>query len=178
MSGSDLVVKDNSVLEVRKCVDLSDVNITLGNNSKIVFSSRVNISGTSANSITVDETSELTSKNLFSISGAINCVFDGNLVFGGDTMLTTTSVSGIGKASLFGDLYTTSTTNLLIDRFNICGRFAQRINGNNLMFNNLTISNRSPDGVTFDTAYYSGDLINDNAVINGTLTKIEEESAE
>ena len=178
VSGGNLVVKDNSVLEVRKRADLSNVNITLGNNSKIVFSSRVNISGTNANSITVDETSELTSKNLLSISGAIKCVFDGELVLGGDTMLTSTSFSGIGKAFLFGDLYTTSTTNLLIDRFNICGRFAQRINGNNLMFNNLTISNSSPEGVTFDTAYYNGELINDNTVINGTLTKSEEESAE
>ena len=102
-----------------------------------------------------------------------NITVNGELILGGDAILKSTALKGSGNATLYGDLYTTSTTNLLVHTFKISGKFAQRINGATLKFNNLTINNNSSAGVTFDTATYQGELITGSSIVSGTLTAVE-----
>lgn len=173
ITNGNITVSDNSTLMVRKNADLSNVNITLDNNSKLVFYSKFSISGSSSNSITIDASSSLTSKNLMNVNTLGSITVNGKLILGGDAMLTSTALSGSGTATLYGDLYTTSSTSLLVDTFKISGKFAQRINGSGLKFNNLTVNNNSSAGVTFDTATYKGELKTGNSTISGTLSAEE-----
>ena len=74
---------------------------------------------------------------------------------------------------MYGDLSTTNTTDLTVDTFKIGGKFAEKIGGTGLKFNNLIINNNSSGGVTFDSATYKGELITGNSKVNGTITAEE-----
>ena len=119
----------------------------------------------SASVLTIEEGAVLiVRKNLVASGGTITV--NGSMLVVDDAVLSSATVSGSGTLEFKGDLYSTSCTYNKPDIL-LSGIVPQKISGSTYNFNNITVTNASPSGVTVESSVNCyGTLDTGDSVIN------------
>ena len=148
----------------------AQAGIKLTNGAKLIVNKMLTANG-SSKKIEIDDTSQLNIKKLSSISSYSYIIVDGELIFGSDTSISSTKLSGSGTITIKGDMYGSSLTVNQPQNFNIVGKTPQIISVSGANFYNLNVSNTSRSGVKFEnTVYYYGEYKTNGSKVTGTVT--------
>ena len=130
LGNATIIVKNGATLEIKNGVKANSTTIIIENGGRLVIGDYIY---TSNCSITAD----------------------GDIVVKGDSRLNSSTVSGAGLITLYGDLDTSSCT-WNKPNLNLKSKVPQIISGSAITVNNLTVDNTSKSGVSLDTSikYY------------------------
>ena len=146
-------------------------NIAVNNGGKLIVNGLVRLTGTSSNTISIDETSEIDFKKLAIISTYSSITNNGVLRFGGDTSISSSTLTGSGSVYLKGDLYSNSLTVRKLGTFVLNGKLPQIINCSGATFDHIRIDNPSRGGVKFSsTVYYHKTYETGGNTVSGTVS--------
>ena len=144
-------------------------NLTVGGAVTIPSGITVTVDGNlnlnSASVLIVEEGAVLkVGKNLVASGGTLTV--NGSVLVVDDSVLSSATVGGSGTIEFKGDLYSTSCTYNKPDIL-FSGIVPQKISGSTYNFNNISVTNTSPSGVTFaSTVNYYGTLDTGESVID------------
>lgn len=156
----DITVKGNIVIQnggtlITENLTLTSGSLTVNNDSTLTVDGLARLTGTSSNTISVDETSEIDFKRLSIISTFASLTNNGTLRFGGDTSISSATLTGSGTMYLRGDLYSSSLTVNRLGKLVLNGLLPQKLScSSSPTFDNIIVSNPSRSGVTFNNTFY------------------------
>lgn len=167
----NLIIKNGGKL-ITKSLSVTNGSITLENNAELTINGKTTLSGSSSNSVTVDESSQINFNKLTIIKNIGNIVVNGNLKFGGDVSITSAALSGNGNIYLWCDLIGSSLTIDKPNNFYVVGKTPQTLSCSGANFNNITISNNSRSGVKFSSSVNCyGEYNANGSNVLGTVTQ-------
>jgi len=156
----DITVKGNITVcnggkLITENLTLTNGSLTVSGDSTLTIGGLARLTGTSSNTISVDETSEIDFKKLAIVSTYSSITNDGILRFGGDVSISSATLTGSGTMYLRGDLYSSSLTINRFGTLNLNGLLPQKLScSSSPTFDNIIISNPSRGGVTFNNTFY------------------------
>ena len=156
----DITVKGNIVIQnggtlITENLTLTSGSLTVSGDSTLTVDGLAKLTGTSSNTISVDETSEIDFRRLSIISTFKSITNNGTLRFGGDTSISSATLTGSGTMYLRGDLYSSSLTVNRLGKLVLNGLLPQKLScSSSPTFDNIIVSNPSRGGVTFNNTFY------------------------
>ena len=149
--GSKFTIDNGATVFVNKKADLESATIIVKNGATLEIKNGVKANSTT---IIIENGGRLVIGDYIYTS---NCSItaDGDIVVKGDSRLNSSTVSGAGLITLYGDLYTSSCT-WNKPNLNLKSKVPQIISGSAITVNDLTVDNTSKSGVSLDTSikYY------------------------
>lgn len=171
IENGNLIIKNGGKLITTKLTTVN-CNITIESQGEIEVNGKTNISGTSSNSVVIDESAKALFNKLSIIHSVSDISVNGELVWGGDVSLTSTTLSGNGTISLLGDLNGQSLNINKPQNFKIIGKLPQKISAYGANFENLTIYNPTKGGVAFSDMVNCYGIYNSNgSQVSGTVVE-------
>ncbi|MGN0183380.1 MAG: beta strand repeat-containing protein [Candidatus Ornithomonoglobus sp.] len=162
------VIIDGADITANKFFTTSTGNISVINGGSLTVDGKLTI--TDGGTINIGEGSQISVKGAAVIGDMSEIIIDGRLTLWSDTSIVSGTISGKGELAANGDLYSENAVISGLNTLSVTGLVPQEINLPSVSCVNVTVKNKSRDGVKLRNAIrYSGSASVSGSNITGII---------